>query len=53
MIVAVNGKALKTMEDLIADVESRTPGQSIDVTVLRKGKKKTLKVYLAEAPKGK
>lgn len=50
MIVAVDGKAIRTMDELVENVESREIGQSVEMTVLRDGKKNTVKVYLSEMP---
>lgn len=52
MIVAIDGKTIKTMDELVGDIESRRVGESIDVTILRNGKKNTVKVYLSEMPVG-
>lgn len=52
MIVAVNGKPIKGMDELVEDIEQRTIGQSIDVTLLRNGKKTPVKVYFSEMPRG-
>ncbi len=50
LIMAINGKAIKTMDDLIEHVESRSVGESIEITVLRDGKKQSVNVLLAERP---
>lgn len=53
MIVAIDGKAVKGMDELVEDIESRRVGESIDVTVLRGGKRRIVKVYLSEMPSEK
>lgn len=53
MIVAIDGKAVKGMDELIEDIESRRVGESLDVTVLRNGKRRIVKVYLSEMPSEK
>lgn len=52
MIVAIGGKSIKAMDELAEDIEQRGIGQSIDVTLLRGGKKITVSVYLTEMPRG-
>lgn len=51
-LVAINGKAVKTMDELVEDIESKRVGESIEVTILREGKKRTVKVHLSEMPSG-
>lgn len=52
MIVAINGKDLKTMDELVEDIEQRAIGQSINITLLRGGKRVPVSVYLTEMPRG-
>jgi len=52
MIVSIDGKDIKTMDELVGDIESKRIGESIDVAVLRDGKRKIVKVYLSEMPVG-
>lgn len=48
MIVGINENTIRTMDELVENIESRTVGESIEVTVIRGGQRKTLKVYLSE-----
>ncbi len=48
VIVAFAGKPLSDYDSLTAAVRAAKPGEKVDVTVLRDGKKKTIKVELGE-----
>ena len=50
IILAINGKPVKTMDELTEDLESKGIGQSVDIDLLRDGKKKTVKIVLSEMP---
>ena len=50
MIVGINGKDIKSMDDMVEYIESKTVGDSVDVTIMRDGKTRTVKVYLSEMP---
>lgn len=50
LIVGIQGRTIKTMDELIEQIENREIGESIEVSVLRNGKPRTVKVLLAEAP---
>ncbi|MBI5328040.1 MAG: trypsin-like peptidase domain-containing protein [Deltaproteobacteria bacterium] len=50
MIVGISGKTIRTMDELVEDIESMAVGQSIDVTIMRGSQRKTVKVYLSEMP---
>jgi S1-C subfamily serine protease len=52
MIVAIDGKAIKTMDELVENVEARAVGETIEMTLLRDDKRRTVKVYLSERPSG-
>mgnify|MGYP001619181560 FL=1 len=50
IILAINGKPVKTKDELTEDLESKGIGQSVDIDLLRDGKKKTVKIVLSEMP---
>jgi len=47
LIVAVDGKKVATVDDFLTIIDSRKPGQTVEVTVIRAGKKVTVPVKLA------
>ena len=47
LIVAVDGKKVKTADDFLAQIESNRPGDTISVTVIRDGKCRSVNVKLA------
>jgi S1-C subfamily serine protease len=49
VIVAVDGNAVKSLDDLLGYVESRKPGDKVVVTVLREGQKIDVTVDLEQA----
>lgn len=49
LIVAVDGKEVKTFDDLLTHVESKKPGDSVTLSVVRDGKKKDVTVELEES----
>jgi S1-C subfamily serine protease len=49
LVTAVDGKPVHTLDDLLAYVESKKPGDSVTLTVLREGKRMEVKVQLEEA----
>jgi S1-C subfamily serine protease len=49
LIVAIDGKQVKTYEDLLTEVEAHPPGDKIVVTVIRKGKKVEVPVKLGRS----
>jgi S1-C subfamily serine protease len=46
LIVAVDGKKVATVDDFLTIIDSRKPGQTVEVTVIRAGKKVTVPVKL-------
>jgi S1-C subfamily serine protease len=50
VITKVDGKPVSTMEDVIKVVDSKKPGDSVTVTILRSGKEKQIKVKLGSRP---
>lgn len=50
MIVAIDGKAIKNMDQVVEEIESRSIGQSVELTIIRDKKQKVVKVTLAEMP---
>ena len=49
LILAVDGKPVRTADDLLAIVESRKPGDRVTVTVLREGRRMDVPVTLNES----
>ncbi len=49
VIVAVDGKPVKSVDDLLNEVEAHAPGESVSVTVLRGGRKVDLEVTLGQS----
>jgi S1-C subfamily serine protease len=49
MIVAVDGKRVKNVDELLTEVESHAPGQVVTVTVIREGRAKDIKVTLGRS----
>ncbi|MBI5286088.1 MAG: trypsin-like peptidase domain-containing protein [Deltaproteobacteria bacterium] len=50
LVVAINGKTIKSMDELSEVVESRLPGESLELTIIRDGKRMVVKVTLTESP---
>jgi S1-C subfamily serine protease len=50
IIVAIGGKPVTTADGLVTAISSKKPGDKVDVTVLREGKRKTLTVELTSRP---
>ncbi len=50
VILTVDGEGIEDPTDLIDTVSRRHPGQTVDVTIWRQGKQRTLKVVLGERP---
>lgn len=50
-IVAIDGKKVETYSDLIQFVETKKPGDTVEVTVIRQGRKLTVPVVLGEQKK--
>jgi len=46
LIVALDGKAVKTADDFLAQIESKKPGDKVTVTIIRAGKKQDVTVKL-------
>jgi len=51
IIVSVDGKTVKTGDDLVAEVSSRSPGSSAKIGYMRDGKPKTATVTIADRNK--
>jgi S1-C subfamily serine protease len=49
LIVAIDGKPVKTYEDLLTEVEAHAPGETVVVKVVRNGKKVDVKVTLGRS----
>lgn len=50
VIVAVGGRKVGTLDDLQTALQDRKPGETVDVEVLRQGKRITVPVRLSERP---
>jgi S1-C subfamily serine protease len=50
VITAVDGKSVTGMTDVIDAVDSKQPGDSIELTLLRSGDTRTVTVQLTERP---
>ena len=50
LITAVDGEPVSGMDDVIAAVDAKQPGDSIELTLLRGGDERTVTVELAERP---
>jgi S1-C subfamily serine protease len=48
-IVAIDGKPVKSGDDLLAEVEARAPGDTVTLTVIRKGRTRQVKVVLGQS----
>jgi S1-C subfamily serine protease len=48
-IVAIDGKPVRTLDDLLSCVESHKPGDRVTITVLRGGEKVQVPVTLEQA----
>jgi S1-C subfamily serine protease len=51
IIVAVDGEALATMSELVAEVRRRAPGDELTLTVIRDGEELDVDVVLGERPR--
>jgi S1-C subfamily serine protease len=49
LIVAVDGRAVKTFEDFLSYVESKKPGDKVKLTVVREGKRMDVEVELEQS----
>ncbi len=50
LLVAINGRNIRTVDELLSAVESHPPGTRVTVTVIRGGQKVEVPVTLAESP---
>jgi S1-C subfamily serine protease len=50
VIVEVDGEPVETMEDVIAAVDEREPGDELELTLLRDGDERTVTAELADRP---
>ena len=50
IITKINGKAINSMDEVVAIVNSAKPGETLDVTILRDGSTKTVTVTLGDRP---
>ncbi len=48
-IIAVNGKRVKTVDELLTEVEAHAPGETVTVTVIRDGRKTDVPVVLGRS----
>ncbi len=49
LVVAVDGRPVRKADDLLAGVEAKRPGESIELTVVREGREGLVKVVLGTA----
>jgi S1-C subfamily serine protease len=49
IIVAINGKAVRSLDDLLNEVESHAPGEQVTLSVVRGGKGRKVKVTLGKS----
>ena len=49
VIVAIDGKPVKSVDDLLNEVEAHAPGESVTVTVLRGGREVEVPVRLGQS----
>jgi S1-C subfamily serine protease len=49
MIVAVDGKRVKNVDELLTEVESHAPGETVTLTVIRNGRAKDVPVTLGQS----
>ncbi len=47
-IVSIDGRSIKTGDDLVADIASRKPGSKVDIGLIRNGKKQDATVTIAD-----
>lgn len=52
MIVAINGKQIKSMDQVVEEIESMSIGQTVDLTIVRDKRRSVFRVTLAEMPSG-
>lgn len=50
VIVAIDGRPIQSADDVVREVAYRLPGQSVRFTVVRDGKRLTLRIRLGERP---
>ena len=50
VILSVAGRKVATLEDLQNALQDKKPGETVDVEVLRQGKRVTVPVRLSERP---
>ncbi len=50
-IVSVDGKNIKTGDELVADIASRKPGSKVDIGLVRNGKKQDATITIADRAK--
>lgn len=51
VIVSVDGRPVRTVEDLLAILNGRRPGQAVTVGIVRDGKRRQIDVTLGERPR--
>jgi S1-C subfamily serine protease len=50
VITKIDGRAVRTMDDVVAAVNAKRPGQKVAVSILRDGQPKTITVDLSQRP---
>jgi S1-C subfamily serine protease len=49
VIVAINGKRVRNVDELLTEVEAHAPGETVTVTVIRDGRAKDVPVTLGQS----
>ena len=49
LILAVNGKAVRTLEDLLTETEKKRPGEEAVFRIMREGERREVAVVLGQA----
>ena len=51
LIIAVDGEAIKSVDDFLGDIERKNPGDTVELTIIRRGQEQKIQVKLGgEAP---
>ena len=53
VILAIDGKPVTRVADLVAGIDTRTVGEAVSVTLVRDGAQQTVQVILGEYPEGR
>ncbi len=50
MIVAIDGKPVRSADDVVREISERLPGQAVAVTIVRDSDRKLVRVRLGSRP---